>query len=56
MSGRTFSGQDLAKALQAGEFEQPGLVLTGMIKPRSKKGTSRSRAAAATPGSTSRPR
>jgi hypothetical protein len=38
MSGRTFSGQDLAKALQAGEFEQPGLVLTGMVKPSEQKG------------------
>jgi len=33
MSGRKFSGKELAKALQAGEFEQSGLVLTGMVKP-----------------------
>jgi len=33
MSGRKFSGKELAKALQTGEFEQSGLVLTGMVKP-----------------------
>ena len=33
MPGQTFSGQTLVEALQAGELDHPGLVLTGMVKP-----------------------
>ena len=33
MPGRTFTGQTLVDALSAGEFEHPGVALTGMVKP-----------------------
>jgi hypothetical protein len=33
MPGQSFTGQALAEALSAGEFEHPGIVLTGMVKP-----------------------
>jgi hypothetical protein len=33
MPGQTFTGQALVNALKAGEFDHPGIVLTGMVKP-----------------------
>jgi len=33
MRGQTFTGQALIDALSAGEFDHPGIVLTGMVKP-----------------------
>jgi len=33
MPGQTFTGQALVDALRAGEFEHPGIALTGMVKP-----------------------
>jgi hypothetical protein len=33
MPGQTFSGETLVEALQSGELDHPGLVLTGMVKP-----------------------
>jgi hypothetical protein len=38
MPGQTFTGQALVDALSAGEFEQPGIVLTGMVKPSEQQG------------------
>jgi hypothetical protein len=32
MPGQTFTGQALVDALSAGEFEHPGIALTGMVK------------------------
>lgn len=41
MPGKTFTGETLAQALSAGEFDQPaaaGVVLTGMVKPSEQPG------------------
>jgi hypothetical protein len=41
MPGKTFTGETLAQALEAGEFERPaagGVVLTGMVKPSEQPG------------------
>jgi hypothetical protein len=41
MPGKTFTGESLAEALGAGDFDQPaagGVVLTGMVKPSDQPG------------------